>query len=360
MNGLGQNANAALAALSKSPTGGFVAVNSRPPAEPEPSRNGASTATRSELMSKFSTINDRRTQGSNGDQIRRGSSASQYSAGGSASGNKPVARPPGITAGGPNGLPYSDAEYAQLLLSNTSPVPIPSTPSQLLPSHGARPGSQHPQSTEKDDGGPFKAEMVARMEVLSKGERILPPCDRCRRLHMDCLKNLTACMGCTKKHAKCSWKEVREPELRMTQPPPENDTTHSDIEMGGYPVAIMRQNMASPASASPSTSVGSVGGHTTEARLGGPDANAGHITPGQAHAELPRPEGRLSVSGIPDMRREDRLRESEHHSSHGHMHEHQPSHGQLHERHEPEPAHPVHPERHAEQSHQSDLQSLVA
>lgn len=177
---------------------------------------------------------------------------------------------------------------------------------------------------------------------------------------MDCLKNLTACMGCTKKHAKCSWKEVREPELRMTQPPPENDTTHSDIEMGGYPVAIMRQNMASPASASPSTSVGSVGGHTTEARLGGPDANAGHITPGQAHAELPRPEGRLSVSGIPDMRREDRLRESEHHSSHGHMHEHQPSHGQLHERHEPEPAHPVHPERHAEQPHQSDLQSLVA
>ena len=31
---------------------------------------------------------------------------------------------------------------------------------------------------------------------------------------MDCLKNLTACMGCTKKHAKCSWKDVREEELR--------------------------------------------------------------------------------------------------------------------------------------------------
>jgi hypothetical protein len=56
--------------------------------------------------------------------------------------------------------------------------------------------------------------MVHRMEALAKGERILPPCDRCRRLHMDCLKNLTACMGCTKKHAKCSWKEVREGELR--------------------------------------------------------------------------------------------------------------------------------------------------
>ena len=31
---------------------------------------------------------------------------------------------------------------------------------------------------------------------------------------MDCLKNLTACMGCTKKHAKCSWKDVDEQELK--------------------------------------------------------------------------------------------------------------------------------------------------
>lgn len=91
-----------------------------------------------------------------------------------------------------------------------SPVPIPNTPSSLLPAASQR--SQQPQ--DKDDGGPFKVEMVHRMESLAKGERIMPPCDRCRRLHMDCLKNLTACMGCTKKHAKCSWKEVRESELR--------------------------------------------------------------------------------------------------------------------------------------------------
>lgn len=92
----------------------------------------------------------------------------------------------------------------------TSPVPIPNTPLNLLPAASQRTN----QPPEKDDGGPFKAEMVHRMEVLAKGERILPPCDRCRRLHMDCLKNLTACMGCTKKHAKCSWKEVREDEIR--------------------------------------------------------------------------------------------------------------------------------------------------
>ena len=60
-------------------------------------------------------------------------------------------------------------------------------------------------------------EMIARMENLQRGERVIPPCDRCRRLHMDCLKNLTACMGCTKKHAKCSWKDVKEEELLETQ-----------------------------------------------------------------------------------------------------------------------------------------------
>lgn len=107
-----------------------------------------------------------------------------------------------------------------------SPVPIPNTPSNLLPAASQR----NSQPLEKDDGGPFKTEMVHKMEALAKGERILPPCDRCRRLHMDCLKNLTACMGCTKKHAKCSWKEVREGELRggFAHPPASNSNVHSE------------------------------------------------------------------------------------------------------------------------------------
>jgi hypothetical protein len=70
-----------------------------------------------------------------------------------------------------------------------------------------------PAPKEKDNDGPYKGEMVARMETLKRGDRVLPPCDRCRRLHMDCIKNLTACAGCTKKHAKCSWRDVRDTEL---------------------------------------------------------------------------------------------------------------------------------------------------
>lgn len=94
---------------------------------------------------------------------------------------------------------------------NQPTVAIPNTPASLMP-------HSKPSTLDRDDGGPFKAEMVRRMDSMWKGDRVVPPCDRCRRLHMDCLKNLTACMGCTKKHAKCSWKEVRAEELLTTAP----------------------------------------------------------------------------------------------------------------------------------------------
>ena len=108
-----------------------------------------------------------------------------------------------------NSRAYADSmEYAGVLLNTASPVPIPNTPSSLLPYVKPSPADRF------DDSGPYKADMMARMEQMVRGDRIQPPCDRCRRLHMDCLKNLTACMGCTKKHAKCSWKEVEEQELK--------------------------------------------------------------------------------------------------------------------------------------------------
>lgn len=149
---------------------------------------GASPTTRAELMKKFFTTADRQARGYDD---ATGSSNPQ---------SRPPPRAPDA------------AEHNQY--SNTStPVAIPGTPSSLLP-----PPKTTPQ--EKDDGGPFKLEMVARMEELQRGERVMPPCDRCRRLHMDCLKNLTACMGCTKKHAKCSWRDVKEDELRAVWPQP--------------------------------------------------------------------------------------------------------------------------------------------
>ena len=192
---------------------GFVAVNATRP-EPEPAEDnslssqfmfphgatenvtiingtsikGASPTTRAELMKKFFTTADRHARGYED---------------ASAPVNPQQPARPRPRASDPADYSLSNSNAA------STPVPIPSTPSSLLPP--PKTGSQ-----EKDDGGPFKLEMIARMEELQRGDQVVPPCDRCRRLHMDCLKNLTACMGCTKKHAKCSWRDVKEDEIRAS------------------------------------------------------------------------------------------------------------------------------------------------
>ncbi|KAL8831221.1 MAG: hypothetical protein Q9170_005392 [Blastenia crenularia] len=196
---------------SVSPTSGFVAVNQRTPnqdvrndqdlfngivgSESLPSNrpsNGpplhaASAATRAELLSKFFTNNERASS----DQGQRRPSIS----------SRPIV---GKVKSKHGSDPNIDPGNA---FNSGSPVPIPHTPSNLMPF--SKPALQD----RFDDSGPYKSDMMARMEQLNRGDRVQPPCDRCRRLHMDCLKNLTACMGCTKKHAKCSWKDVSEQEL---------------------------------------------------------------------------------------------------------------------------------------------------
>lgn len=151
---------------------------------------GASPTTRAELMKKFFTTADRQARGYDD----------------ASAPVNPLPRPRPQASEAPT-------DFSNVYTNVSSPaVPIPSTPSSLLP-----PPKTTPQ--DKDDGGPYKLEMVARMEEMTRGERITPPCDRCRRLHMDCLKNLTACVGCTKKHAKCSWRDVKEEEIRTAWAP---------------------------------------------------------------------------------------------------------------------------------------------
>ena len=192
-----------------SPTSGFVAVNSRPSPRVETSlyENGdqsqrgslanltkssnperhplgqASSATKAELMKCFST------------QVGQPSNSDA----------DPLQKT--VTLKVRSGWEYKKADPTNLLNHSGSPVPIPHTPSNLV--HTVKPSP----ADRFEDSGPHKQEMLARMEQLNRGDRVLPPCDRCRRLHMDCLKNLTACQGCTKKHAKCSWKDVSDQEL---------------------------------------------------------------------------------------------------------------------------------------------------
>jgi hypothetical protein len=92
---------------------------------------------------------------------------------------------------------------------------VPDSNSPTTPSHQGpkRHSSQSHATVDELVGGQYRPTMMARMEKLARGEPIWPPCDRCRRLRMDCTKYLTACAGCTKKHAKCSWNDITEEEI---------------------------------------------------------------------------------------------------------------------------------------------------
>jgi hypothetical protein len=73
--------------------------------------------------------------------------------------------------------------------------------------HATSVESMRAQPTQnKDDGEPFKAEIIRYKKFLTKSDRILPPCDRCRWLDVACIKGKTApgaCMGCSQCHKKC-------------------------------------------------------------------------------------------------------------------------------------------------------------
>lgn len=67
---------------------------------------------------------------------------------------------------------------------------------------------------------PPMALIFARIEKIARGDVINPPCDRCRRLKMTCRKKLTACDGCTRKHAKCSWTKLTDDEVAVMRANP--------------------------------------------------------------------------------------------------------------------------------------------
>lgn len=201
---------------SVSPTSGFTAVNSRPSVSNGPSTGGrydlaspngvssrgASAATRAELLSKFHTNSEREALSFTNLDLARSSSASYSGTRDTANARTSVSAKGRTKGPGSEGLEYA------YNAGSPGTVAIPNTPTSLLPY------TKPPPADRYDDSGPYKGDMMLRMEQLNRGDRVQPPCDRCRRLHMDCLKNLTACMGCTKKHAKCSWKDVDPQELK--------------------------------------------------------------------------------------------------------------------------------------------------
>ncbi|KAH6607247.1 c6 finger domain-containing [Trichoderma cornu-damae] len=81
----------------------------------------------------------------------------------------------------------------------------------------------------------YRSLVLQKTDTLNKGEIIFPPCDRCRRLRLQCVKHLTACRGCTKKHARCNWRSVTDDEAVALKH--ELDMLHRDAQKGGEAAA---------------------------------------------------------------------------------------------------------------------------
>jgi hypothetical protein len=176
----------------------------------ELSKAGATEATLQELLKQFSSVRLLRKL-ANGESIPQGQNALTAS----------IANAVRAMSSSIPGTRHDQlGDTPGNIITNSTPQNMFATP---------------PQINSKADEGPFKAEMIARMESVKRGDRIMPPCDRCRRLHMDCIKNLTACQGCTKKHAKCSWKEVRLEELTNYSNIPNHSNNIFATELAGGP-----------------------------------------------------------------------------------------------------------------------------
>ncbi|KAI1755808.1 hypothetical protein F4782DRAFT_369860 [Xylaria castorea] len=109
--------------------------------------------------------------------------------------------------------------------SSLPPTPNPistasSTPRTSIQQQGFmnsnRPSPSYaPESTVRDCEEENRILVTSRIEKMARGDVIRPPCDRCRRLKTQCIKHLTACQGCTKKHTKCTWKKLTEEEVTL-------------------------------------------------------------------------------------------------------------------------------------------------
>lgn len=216
---------------ASSGSGGFVAVNTatgRPAGNEtaEPSL-GSSAAIRNELLRHFESLphnqgQERSTHSRNhsmtlpsdtvlGSRQIDLSIGQHEGLGSNASSLSPV--PPNAFTN--ENLPYGD---------NSASTRAPAATYAGRPSssaggnsYGTAPPLKHnfsrPLPPALESSQPFRPLCQAHMDSLPRGQRVLPPCDRCRRLRMDCVKNLTSCAGCTRKHARCHWRDVSRDEL---------------------------------------------------------------------------------------------------------------------------------------------------
>lgn len=150
--------------------------------------------------------------------------------------------------------------------SSLPPTPNPmstasSTPRTSIQQHNLmnsnRPSPGYTsESTVRDCEEENRILVTSRIEKMARGDIIRPPCDRCRRLKTQCIKHLTACQGCTKKHTKCTWKKLTEEEVTLLKGEMGGEGDEDEEEARD---ASWKSSFASPRQP-PSTSDHGVGG----------------------------------------------------------------------------------------------------
>lgn len=119
-------------------------------------------------------------------------------------------------------------------LTTASSTPRTSMQQQVLMSSNRPSPGVHPEPAMRDLEEENRVLVASRIDKLARGDAIIPPCDRCRRLKTECLKNLTACQGCTRKHARCVWKALTEEEIAWLKGETSGDDDDDENEPRGF------------------------------------------------------------------------------------------------------------------------------
>jgi len=171
-------------------------------------------------------------------------------------------------------------------LSQGSPSMATSQPNRMG-------GPARPVGSEDLAQDPLRPLITQKIDKLSRGDIIGPPCDRCRRLKLQCVKHLTACQGCTKKHAKCGWRSVTDEEVAILKRDLGVGTTRqtdADTEMERETGPLPPPSQSTPIlpATTPSASGPSTGHHAHQSHG---DMVLAPMTPGEGPRPLSRGGG---------------------------------------------------------------------
>ncbi|GAW15419.1 hypothetical protein ANO14919_048280 [Xylariales sp. No.14919] len=180
--------------------------------------------------SGFQTINTTRQAGANPGYDLHSDLLQQFMA--------PAAQPPNHRVPSASSLPPTPNP-----MSTASSTPRTSVQQHnFMNSNRPSPGYAS-ESTVRDSEEENRILVTSRIEKMARGDVIRPPCDRCRRLKTQCIKHLTACQGCTKKHTKCTWKKLTEEEITLLKGEMSGEGDEDEEEVRDVP---WKNSFASP------------------------------------------------------------------------------------------------------------------